>query len=209
MAVALIGGLALLSAILIHRLLKMDMRYLKKDIDNLDTKLSEEIRHTRELLIAALKPSLKEGFFCRLNLSGKQPINTKEGSNKSCLNGSDAPHQYRTFVLWYIGYEDALSGFAAEVLKTIRLILKIVPKWVVAITVISFVIGFWVHLSLELSERKDIAVINKDIASIKANLNNHIGGTNKKIDKLSDRFDKLSDRFDNLYELLLQNKDKD
>ena len=46
-AVALIGGLALFAAILIHRLLKTDMRYLKKDIDNLDTNLSKEMQHLK------------------------------------------------------------------------------------------------------------------------------------------------------------------
>ena len=46
-AVALIGGLALFAAILIHRLLKTDMRYLKKDIDNLDTKLTKEMQHLK------------------------------------------------------------------------------------------------------------------------------------------------------------------
>ena len=76
--VLLIGFMAVSIAILIHRLLKQDMRYLKKDIDNLDTKLSKEIKHlkkdidnldtklskeikhTRELLVLKLEPIEKQ-----------------------------------------------------------------------------------------------------------------------------------------------------
>ena len=59
-SVLIIGILLCVVAALIYRLLKKDIDNLdirlSRDIGNLDIKLSQEIKHTRELLIAKLEP---------------------------------------------------------------------------------------------------------------------------------------------------------